>query len=372
MSRVTVGVPRERGPGETRVAVVPDTAAVLVRSGMHVVVESGAGKAAGFPDLLYRQAGAEVRSEAGPVDVLVGIGTARPPEQGAPPLVLGLLDDRYTRDWAGRGIVGLDLHRIPRSLARARQMDAFASQAVVSGYKAAVLAADTYGAFFPKMGTGSGTLPPARVLVLGTGAGGMQAIATSRRLGASVTGYDVRHAARLDARSLGARVLDLPGVVDAPADDGDAPVQTERERREEKTALADRMAGFDILITCAELPGRRPPELVDARALGAMEQGSVVVDTAAGPLGGNVAGSFPGVTVERANGVVIVGAANLPRRLPRAASAAFSHAVLALLEVVVGPDGLRIDPGDDVVGPMLVGAAPTVVAAAGHDPTGLR
>lgn len=366
MKPITIGVPRERAPGETRVAVVPDAAAALSRSGMHVVVESGAGRAAGFPDVLYRGAGAEIRSDAGPVDVLVGVGTPRPSGHGAPPLVLGLLDDRYTRNWAELGVTGVDLHRIPRSLARTRPMDALASQAVVTGYKAAVLAADTYGGFFPKLPTGSGTLPPARVLVVGTGAGGMQAIATSRRLGATVTGYDVRHAARADARSHGVRVLDLPGVVDASADEGYARAQTGKERRDEKIALADRMAGFDVLITCAELPGRPPPELVDARAVGSMNPGSVVIDTAAGPLGGNVAGSVPGVTVERANGVVIVGAADLPRTLPRAASTAYSHAVLALLQVIVGSDGLRVDPGDEVVGPMLVGATRTAPAADHH------
>ena len=127
MKPITVGVPRERAPGETRVALVPDTAAVLVRSGLHVVVESGAGKAAGFPDVLYEGAGAEIRSEAGPVDVLTGVGTPRPAEHGAPPLVLGLLDDHYTRKWAELGVTGVDLHRIPRSLARTRPMDALAS-----------------------------------------------------------------------------------------------------------------------------------------------------------------------------------------------------------------------------------------------------
>ena len=165
------------------------------------------------------------------------------------------------------------------------------------------------------------------------------------------------------ARSLGVRVLDLPGVADASAVEGYARVQTGRERRDEKTALADRMGGFDVVITCAELPGRRPPELVDARGIASMEPGSVVVDTAAGPLGGNVAGSVPRVTVERANGVVIVGAADLPRKLPRVASTAFSHTVLALLRAIVGPDGLRVDPGDEVIGPMLVGATRTAPAA---------
>ncbi len=366
MKPITVGVPRERAPGETRVAVVPDTAAVLVRSGMHVVVESGAGKAAGFPDMVYSDAGAEIRSEAGPVDVLTGVGTPRPPEDGAPPLVLGLLDDHYTRNWVELGVTGVDLHRIPRSLARTRPMDALASQSVVTGYKAAVLAADTYGGFFPTLPAGSGTLPPARVLVIGTGVGGMQAIATSRRLGATVIGYDVRHAARADARSHGVRVLDLPGVADASADEGYARALTGKERRDEKIALADRMAGFDVVITCAELPGRRPPELVDARGIGSMEPGSVVVDTAAGPLGGNVAGSIPRVTVERANGVVIVGAADLPRKLPRAASTVYSHAMLALLQAILGSDGLRVDPGDAVIGPMLVGATRTAPAAHHH------
>lgn len=370
MKPITIGVPRERAPGETRVALVPETVAALVRSGTGVVVESGAGTAAGFADTRYRDAGADVRSDIGPVEVLAAVGTPQPPEHLPPPVVVGLLDERYTCGWDERGVTGLDLRRIPRTLARARPLDALASQAVITGYKAAVLAADTYGGLFPKLGTGTGTLPPARVLVLGTGAGGMQAIATSRRLGATVTGYDVRHAARVDARSLGVPVLDLPGVADVSADDGHAREQTGDERRAEKVALADRMAGFDVVITCAELPARRPPELVDARALGSLEPGAVVVDTAAGPLGGNVAGSVPGVTVERANGVVIVGAADLPRRLPRAASAAYSHAVLALLQVVLGADGLRVDPADEVIGPMLVGAARAATAERGSTGSG--
>ena len=278
-----------------------------------------------------------------------------------PPLVIGLLDDRYTRGWERHGITGLDLHRLPHTLPRAREMDALRSQAAVTGYKAAMLAADTFADFLGTPATASGSGHPARVLVLGAGVAGMEAIATATRLGADVTGYDVRAAAREAVLTQGARLLTLPGVADVTGAGGQARTLTGRERRGQKIALAEHMADFDIVITCAALPGRRPPpELIDARGLAVLAPGSVVVDTASGPLGGNVAGSVPGSTVVRANGVVLIGASDLPRRMAHGASAAYARCVVAVLRRVVADDGLHVDPADDVIGPMLVGASPSV------------
>jgi NAD(P) transhydrogenase subunit alpha len=237
-------------------------------------------------------------------------------------------------------------------------MDVLTSQANVAGYKAAVLAADTFGGFFPMMMTAAGTVRPAKVLVLGGGVAGLQAIGTARRLGALVTGYDVRAAARADIASTGAAVLDLG--VDAEGEGGYARTLTADEQAAQQRALVDAIRDFDVVITTAQVPGHRPPELVPAAALAAMAPGSVVVDLAAGPLGGNVAGSPADGRTETENGVVVLGAGNLPAQLPRAASHAWARNLASVLEYLTQDGSVVLDPDDEITAGLLVHPKETV------------
>jgi NAD(P) transhydrogenase subunit alpha len=228
----------------------------------------------------------------------------------------------------------------------------------VAGYKAAVLAADTFGGFFPMMMTAAGTVRPAKVLVLGGGVAGLQAIGTARRLGALVTGYDVRAAARADIASTGAAVLDLG--VNAEGEDGYARTLTADEQAAQQRALVDAVRDFDVVITTAQVPGRRPPELVPAAVLAAMAPGSVVVDLAAGPLGGNVAGSPADGRIETGNGVVVLGAGNLAAQVPRAASSAWARNLASLLEYLTRDGAIVLDPDDEIAAGLLVHPKETV------------
>jgi NAD(P) transhydrogenase subunit alpha len=252
----------------------------------------------------------------------------------------------------------LSFEGLPRTLSRAQSMDVLTSQANVAGYKAAVLAADTFGGFFPMMMTAAGTVRPAKVLVLGGGVAGLQAMGTARRLGALVTGYDVRAAARADIASTGAAVLDL-GVTDE-GEGGCARTLTPEEQADQQRALAEVIRDFDVVITIAQVPGHRPPELVPAAALAVLAPGSVVVDLASGPCGGNVAGSVPESRIETDNGVVVLGAGNLAAQVPRAASSAWAHNVAALLEHLVQDGSVVLDPDDEITAGLLMTAKETV------------
>ncbi len=353
----TVGVLRERAPGERRVALVPDAVARLVQAGTTVLVEPGAGALAWFGDDRYGWAGATLASveEIGrDADVIVCVG---PPDADIPlragQVVVGLLGQAHSL--VDRGVTALSLDRLPRTLSRAQSMDALTSQASVAGYKAVVLAADTYGGFFPMLTTAAGTTRPAAVLVLGTGVAGLQAIGTARRLGALVTGYDVRPGARDEVASLGARFLELPGIGEAAGEGGYARELTDEERHAQQHALDEQVAGYDVVITTARVPGRRPPVLVTADALKAMAPGAVVVDLAAGPLGGNVEGSVPDATVVTGEGVTVVGAGELAARMAPAASVAYARNVTALLTHLTRDGALVVDPADEITGALLVG-----------------
>jgi NAD(P) transhydrogenase subunit alpha len=232
-------------------------------------------------------------------------------------------------------------------------MDALTSQANIAGYKAVLLAAEAYPGYFPMLMTAAGTTRPARVLVIGAGVAGLQAIATARRLGALVTGYDVREAARSDIASTGATVLDLPGPSGTGAG-GYARALTGAEAQAQQAALDAAVGAFDVVVTTAQVPGRRPPELVSPRGLAGLRPGSVVVDLAAGPHGGNVAGSVPDATIVTAHGVTVIGAGNLPATVPRAASIAYSRNVSALLAVLAPGAVPTIDLTDEVQGGVVV------------------
>ena len=363
MSELTVGVVRQDDVGERRVALVPESVARLAALGLDTVVQEGAGAAAWFPDAEYAAAGATV--VPGPAvyeraDVVVCVRPPDPAPLREGQLLLGLLqpllDPALARALADAKVTAVSLDGLPRTLSRAQSMDALTSQANVAGYKAAVLAADLYGGYFPMLMTAAGTVRPASVLVLGAGVAGLQAIGTARRLGAVVTGYDVREAARADIASTGANVLDLAAGTDAAAtgEGGYARELTAAEAARQQDAMTAAVARFDVVITTAQVPGRTPPVLVSAAALAAMRPGSVVVDLAASDLGGNVVGSVPERTVVTDGGVTVVGAGNLAAAVPRAASAAYARNVVALLAHLVADGRIVLDQADEITAGVLV------------------
>jgi len=354
---VSVGVARESDPRELRVAVVPDSVPALARLGVRVLVESGAGAGAWFPDSAYEQAGATIvrAGQASGADVIAGIGAPAPEQIArlrAGQAVIGLLRPLTRPELAGRlaaaGVTAISLDGLPRTVSRAQSMDALTSQASVAGYKAAVLAADHFGRFFPMLITAAGTSRPASVLVLGAGVAGLQAMGTARRLGAVVTGYDIRPETRDQIESVGARFLELGSVASGAGQGGYARALSADEQAAQQAELTAEVARFDVVITTAQVPGRRPPLLVSAEAVKGMRAGSVVVDLAASSLGGNVAGSAADQTVLTENGVRVIGAGNLAAQMPAAASVAYSHNIVALLAELIRDGALTIDPADEI------------------------
>jgi NAD(P) transhydrogenase subunit alpha len=376
-----VGVLRETAAGERRVALTPDGVTRLLKVGATVAVEAGAGGSAWFPDAAYAAAGARVvdRHTLGATcDVLVCVHA--PADRGElqeGQILLGLLapltDPQLARELAEAKVTAISLDGLPRTLSSAQSVDVLTSQANVAGYKAALVAADTFGGFFPMLMTAAGTVRPAAVLVVGAGVAGLQAIGTARRLGAVVTGYDVRDAARADVASTGATFLDL-GLVSAAGEGGYARELTDAEHTAQQDAMVHAVGTFDVVITTAQVPGRRPPVLVSAAAVAGMRPGSVVVDLAAGPLGGNVEGTVADTTVITAGGVTLVGAGNLPSAMPQAASTAYSRNVAALLAHLVHDGQVQLDQGDLITAGVLVtrdGAVvhPAVLALTQEDPS---
>jgi NAD(P) transhydrogenase subunit alpha len=377
----TVGVLEETGDGERRVALTPDGVQRLHRLGVEVTVQTGAGRRAWFGDEEYVAAGAATGSREqvyATSDVLVcldppaDVGAARDGQ-----VLVGLLspltDPGLAQRLAVAGVTSVSLDLLPRTLSRAQAMDALTSQANVAGYQAAIVAAEAYGGYFPMLMTAAGTTRPAQVLVLGAGVAGLQAVATARRLGALVTAYDVRDAARADIASTGAAVLDLadprherlandataPDPADArqgrPAeDDGYARELAADEAERQQRALTAAIPRFDVVITTAQVPGKPPPLLVPADALTAMRPGSVVVDLAAGPYGGNVAGSVPERRTVTPEGVTVIGAGRLPSTMPQAASTAYARNLIALLAALMPQGAVALDLGDEVQAAVVV------------------
>lgn len=363
MGSPTVAALRERAPGERRVALVPDVAARLAGQGHAVLVERGAGSGALVPDEAYTAVGAEVvdvDEALARADVVLAV--RRPEAEILDRLrpgqvLLGLLDARGDRagldELARRGVHPLSLDLLPRTLSRAQTMDALSSQAAIAGYRAVVVAAEAFGRFFPMMITAAGTARPATVLVLGAGVAGLQAIGTARRLGAQVTGYDVRPAAREEITSLGAMFLTTT-VAAGAGEGGYARELTAEERAAQQAELAEQVRRFDVVVATAQVPGGRPPVLVTAETLARLAPGSVVVDLASGPLGGNVEGSVPGERVVTPGGVTVIGAGDLPSGMAPAASAAFARNASALLAAAVREGELTLDPDDEIVGAVWV------------------
>jgi NAD(P) transhydrogenase subunit alpha len=369
-----VAVVKESAPGERRVALVPETVPRLTAAGLEVLVEQGAGDAAWFPDSAYLEAGATIATTAdlyAAADVILTV--TRPDEAAigrlrAGQTVVGMLsplvNPQLARQLADKGVTAVSLDLLPRTLSRAQGMDALSSQANVAGYKAALVAAEAYGRFFPLLITAAGTARPAKLLVLGAGVAGLQAIGTARRLGAQVSGYDVRPASKGEVESLGAVFLELTSVVSAAGEGGYARELTAEERDAQQAELAAHIARQDVVITTAQVPGRRPPLLVTEDAVAAMAAGSVIVDMGASALGGNVAGSAPGQTVVTPNGVTIIGATNLPATVPTAASNAFSRNVSALLLHMTADGALQIDTTDEIQAGVVISHGGEVVQPA--------
>ena len=366
-----VAVVTETAPGEHRVARVPEAVGRLKGAGIEVMGASGAGDGAWFADSVYAEAGATVATREellASADLIVTV--TRPDERLSAGLktgqaVLGMLnplaDPQYAAGLAARGVTVISLDGLPRTLPKAQSMDALTSQANIGGYKAVLVAAAAFGRYFPLLITAAGTAPPAKVLVLGTGVAGLQAIGTARRLGAVVSAYDVRPQTKTEVESLGATFIELTSVGSAAGEGGYARALTEEEQQAQQAELIGHIARHDVVITTAQVPGRKPPVLLTADAVKAMTAGSVVVDMAAGPLGGNVAGSAPDETVVTENGVRIIGAGNLPATVPTAASSAYSRNVSALLQHLVSGGSLVIDPSDDIQAGVVIAHGGTVV-----------
>jgi len=353
-----VAVVKESAPGERRVALVPEMIARLRGAGLEVLVESGAGDRAWLADSAYAEAGATVVSRAellADADLIVMVG--KPDRQLAGALrpgqaILGLLsplaDPGLAAALAAQGVTAISLDGLPRTLTRTQGMDALSSQANVAGYKAALLGAATFGRFFPMLTTAAGTARPAKVLILGTGVAGLQAIGTARRLGAVVSAYDVRPQTKTEVESLGGTFIELASVRDAAGEGGYARALTDDERQAQQAELAGHIARHDVVITTAQVPGRKPPLLVTEDALKEMSAGAVVVDMGSSPLGGNVAGSVPGETIVTGNGVTVIGAGNLAATVPAASSAFLARNITTLLLYMVKDGALAIDPADEI------------------------
>ena len=346
-----LGVPKETAPGERRVALVPEAVGRLAGAGFEVVVERGAGEAAAFPDEAFAEAGATLVGNAFDTDAVVKVQKPSASEVEAlrdgsvlVAFLQPLTDPKGIERLGARGVIAFAMESIPR-ITRAQPMDALSSQATVSGYKAVLLGAERLPRFFPMLMTAAGTVAPAKVLVLGAGVAGLQAIATARRLGAVVTGFDVRAAVREQVESLGATFLDL-GVTAEETEGGYARELSEEDRRRQQEALEGRIADFDVVVTTALVPGRPAPRLIPAAAVRAMRPGSVVVDVAA-EAGGNCELTSPGETVER-DGVTIVGLTNLPSTMPYHASQLYARNVAALLQHLAPGGELELDWADEI------------------------
>jgi NAD(P) transhydrogenase subunit alpha len=374
-----IGVPKETAPGERRVALVPDLVAKLARAGAEVLVEPGAGEAAGFPDGAFADKGARIEGDAvGRADVVLKVAPPTPEEAGRlreGAVLIGLLGP-YTnaagiRALAGRRVSAFSMELMPR-ITRAQPMDALSAMSTVAGYKAVLIAANHLPKFFPLLMTAAGTLTAARVFVIGAGVAGLQAIGTARRLGAIVEAYDTRPAVREQVQSLGGKFVELAlETKDAEAATGYAKAQTEEFYQRQRQLLADCVAAADAAITTALVPGKRAPLLITEEAVRRMRPGSVIVDLAA-EQGGNCALTEPGQDVVR-HGVVICGPLNLPATMPLHASQMYARTVTSYLGHLLKDGRVQLDLADELTrGPLVThqgevvhDAAKATLAAAG-------
>lgn len=360
---MNIGVPLERSPGETRVALVPESVAKLIQAGASVSVERGAGVRAGYPDALYEKAGAGLVDEVAVfsgADLLCKV--QKPTDAEVSHLKPGshmvcLLQPASSAEAIGaleaRGVTAFALELVPR-ISRAQSMDVLSSQATVAGYKAVLVGSSALGKFLPMLTTAAGTMAPSKCCVLGAGVAGLQAIATARRLGAVVSGFDIRAAAAEQIRSLGASVVAEELIAaDAETAGGYAKEQSAERQAAIQTALRSHLAAMDLVITAAQIPGRIAPILISTDTVRSLQPGSVIVDLAA-DSGGNCEATKAGETVDVA-GVLVMGPMNLPATMPRHASQMLSRNVLTFVQHLLTQEGrLHVDRADEITGAMIV------------------
>ena len=357
-----LGIPKESAAGEHRVALIPESVARLVKAGVSVRVERGAGLAAGFPDSAYEAAGATLGDAAAALaaDLVCKVQKPSPAEaarmtKGAH--LISLLAPSTSADSIAaldaQGVTAFALELVPR-ITRAQSMDVLSSQATVAGYKAVLIGASASPKFLPMLTTAAGTIAPSKVCVLGAGVAGLQAIATARRLGAVVSGFDIRAAAAEQIRSLGATVVaqDLIAA-DSETAGGYAKEQTKEQQEAIQQALRDHLKGMDLVITTAQIPGRAAPRLISTDTVKTMAPGAVIVDLAA-ESGGNCEATKAGETVD-VNGVHVIGPVNLPASMPFHASQMLSRNILTFVQHMLQKDGtLKVDRADEITGAMIV------------------
>jgi NAD(P) transhydrogenase subunit alpha len=369
-----IAVPRERTPGERRVALVPDTVAKFVKAGLAVCIEHDAGASAGFADSAYAAAGATVAADyaaaAGDADIVVRVGRPTDAEfdalkRGA--MVVGFLaplgDPRSVEGYAKRGLTALSMDAIPRTT-KAQAMDALSSQANIGGYKAALIAATALPKFFPMLTTAAGTIKPAKALIIGAGVAGLQAIATCRRLGAVVTAYDTRPVVKEQVQSLGAKFLEIDVGESGEGTGGYARELSPEAIEKQRLGMIRAIGAADVVITTAAVPGRRAPILITKDAVAAMAAGSVVVDLAA-ETGGNCELTVSGETIVSPNGVTIVGTTNLPSTVATDASQLYSKNVQTLLDYFIKDGAIALDMSDEIIAGTTLVHDGTIV----HKPT---
>jgi len=354
-----IGIPKERRAGELRVAASPDTAKRLIGLGHTVVVERGAGAGAAYTDDAYAASGAQLGDTAAALGAEIVLKVQRPTadelktmKSGA--VLVAMLAPLQHKDevqaYAKAGVTAFAMELVPR-ITRAQTMDVLSSQANLAGYKAVLDAADYFGRAMPMMMTAAGTVPPARVLIMGAGVAGLQAIATARRLGGVVSATDVRFAAKEQVESLGATFLtvDLEAMKAMETAGGYAKEASEDFTRRQREHVTEALKKIDIVICTALIPGRKAPILITKEMVGVMRAGSVIVDLAV-EQGGNVEGSKPDEIVTTANGVAIIGHSNMPARIAVDASALYARNLFAFLGLIVGKDkALKIDEADEIV-----------------------
>lgn len=352
----TIGVPKESQPGESRVALTPDVVGRLIKKDFTLVVASGAGIDASFSDAAYTEAGATIvdQQTALGADIVLKVAPPNPAEIAALKsggVLVGFLQPldapEVSAQLAQQGVTAFSMELVPR-ITRAQKLDALSAMSSLGGYKAVLLAANMLPKFFPLLTTAAGTIRPAKVLILGAGVAGLQAIATARRLGAVVSAYDVRPAVREEVQSLGAKFVELElDTADAAADSGYAKALAEEKQRRQTELLLPHLADADVVITTALIPGRQAPVLITEEAVQAMADGSVIIDMAA-PNGGNCALTVPGETVVR-HGVQIAGVTNLPAGMPLHASQLYARTLMAALDEIVKDGSLNMDFEDDII-----------------------
>lgn len=365
-----IGVPKETFPGERRVALIPAAIPPLAKAKLDVLIEAGAGVAAGFPDAAYQEKGARIAARRAEVfsaaDVILQVrGFGTNPEAGRPDLtlfkrdqiVIGLQDPlsfpNAAKELAGRGVTVFSLELLPR-ITRAQSMDVLSSMATIAGYKAVLLAAETLPRMFPMMMTAAGTIAPARVFVIGAGVAGLQAIATAKRLGAVVQAYDVRPAVKEQVKSVGAKFVELPLEAGAAEGEGGyAKAMDEAFYQRQRDMMARVVAESDVVISTAAIPGKKAPILVTAKMVEGMPAGSVIVDLAA-ESGGNCEKTKPGQTAT-VHGVTIIGTVNLASTVPYHASQMYAKNIATLLLNMIGKEGkFQLKMEDEIVRGTLI------------------